>query len=152
MEQIDEKTSHDETGTEQRYFIDLEWYRNNSRSFNVLVQNRMCSTSFKGWNVGVSEDSPSDASTTPRSADAIAEIQRCCSKKAEFTNPNLTVMEILFRILLSAGNQPLTMEEIQSRLNEWTGGWDGRVLNEDVLKRLIEADNFYGIKPVPSAA
>ena len=65
MEQIDEMTSQDQEGqTGQRYFIDLEWYKNNNRSFNVLVQNRMCPDSFKGWNIETSEDG--SASATPR--------------------------------------------------------------------------------------
>ena len=150
MEQIDEMTSeHQEGQMGQKYFLDLEWYKDNNRSFDVLAQNRMCPDSFKGWNIETSDD---NSSTTPRSADAIAEIQRCCSKKPEFTNPNLTVMEILFRTLLSSGNQPLTLGELEARMREWVGGWDGRVINEDVLKRLVEADYFYGIRPAPDTS
>ncbi len=144
MEQIDERTSQSESDSQQKYFIDLEWYQGNNRSFDVLVQNRMCSTSFKGWSI--SEDKSSNSPATPRGTDAIAEIEQCCSRKPEFTNPNLAVMEILFRILLAAGNQPLSIRELESRLNEWIGGWDGRVINENVLKRLLEGDHFYGIR------
>ncbi|MSQ15278.1 MAG: hypothetical protein EXR50_05390 [Dehalococcoidia bacterium] len=149
MEQIGEMVSQYQDGqTGQRYFVDLEWYKNNNRSFEVLVQNRMCPDSFNGWNIGASSGT---SSTTPRSAAAIDEIERCCSKKPGFIIPNLTVMEILFRTLLTSGNQPLTLGEIEARIREWVGGWDGRVINEDVLKRLIAADDFYGIGPAPDA-
>lgn len=126
-----------ETGEgETRYFIDLEWYRENGRSFPALARSRLCPSSQ-----GVAAEEPHQL---------LAHFRDCCSKEEAFLNPNLPILEIIFRIFLQNGNQPLALEQIHQQLKEWKAPaglfWD---IPEEKLRRLLENDHYYGLAPLP---
>jgi hypothetical protein len=74
--------------------------------------------------------------------DVIAE---CCAHKPDYIHRQLPLMEMLFRLFLASGNAPLTIEELQLRLQEYY--IDAvRDLSERNLQRLLDNDNFYGIQ------
>ena len=124
-----------------RYIIDLDWYQQAGRSFPVLAQSRLCSSCQKRQ--------------TPVPGRAITDlfqvIKDCCSKKEGFISPNLPLLEMIFRLFLANGDQPLELEQIQEQLKEWLGTFrDSRDLSIRVLERLIDNDDCYGLRPLPS--
>lgn len=120
-----------------RYFIDLNWYEENERSFPMLAQSRLC-PSCRG------------EQSSKTSAELFAVFRDCCSKKEDFFAPNLPLREMIFRLFLASGNQPLDLKEINSKLKEWllqTG--DYRQVSIQKLSRIMESDRYYGFRPFP---
>jgi hypothetical protein len=74
--------------------------------------------------------------------DVIAE---CCALKPDYIHRQLPLMEMLFRLFLASGNAPLTIEELQLKLQEHY--IDAvRDLSERTLQRMLDSDTFYGIQ------
>ena len=127
-----------ETGEKQlRYFIDLEWYQRQERSLATLAASRLCPTSRK------KEKTKSEAAL-------LRAIKQCCSKRDGYITPNMPLLEMIFRLFLANGNQPLNLEEIQEQLQKWLGdSSNARDLSVPKLKRILDNDRYYGLKPVP---
>ena len=126
----------DNTDTKSRYFIDLNWYEENNRSFRVLCQSRLCPAC---------QDKLAAKESSEKTL--VATIKKCCSKSEGFFNPKAPVFEAIFRIILANGNQALTLEEIRQRLSAQRG--EHFSLSSEKLQRVIENDRHYGICPVP---
>jgi hypothetical protein len=122
-----------------RWFVDLDWYRQNARSFAVLAQGCLCPRCRERLGEGkVSE------------AELTASIRDCCSQLLGFINGELTILASVFRLLLANGNEPLSLAELARQLGERLGEESYRALVE-VLSRLLENETYYGIRQVPQA-
>ena len=127
-----------ENGEKQlRYFIDLGWYKQQDRSFATLAASRLCPTSRK-------KEKPKSEAALLRA------IRQCCSKRDGFVTPNMPLLEMVFRIFLANGNQPLNLEQIQEQLQKWLGdSSNARDLSILKLKRILDHDQYYGLRPLP---
>jgi len=84
------------------------------------------------------------------SAEAIlSTIKDCCSKTLGFITHQLPILESIFRLFLANNNQPLDLEELGERLSQWRGG-DTYRTSAEVLSRLLESDQYYGLRQVQS--
>ena len=120
-----------------RYFIDLDWYQQQERSFATLAESRLCPTSRK------KEKTKSEAAL-------LRTIRQCCSKRDGFITPNMPLLEMIFRLLLANGNQPLELEQMQEQLQKWLGDTsNSRDLSVPKLKRILNNDQYYGLRSVP---
>jgi len=120
-----------------RYFIDLDWYQQQERSFATLTESRLCPTSRK------KEKTKSEAAL-------LRTISQCCSKRDGFIAPNMPLLEMIFRLLLANGNQPLELGQMQEQLQKWLGdSSNARDLSVPKLKRILSNDKYYGLRPVP---
>jgi len=118
------------------WFIDLDWYQQNNRSFSGLAQGCLCPKcreQLKGGEVSA--------------ADLLATVKDCCSKNPGFISGNLPILESIFRLFLANGNQPLDAEELGSQLAQWRGGDTGRT-SAEILSHLLESDQYYGLGQV----
>jgi len=120
---------------EPRWFIDLDWYQSNNRSFSSLAQSYLCSKSAEKLKARGKETS---------AADLLATIKDCCSKTPGFITGNLPILESVFRLFLANANQPLDLEELGNQLSEWRGGDTYRTSGE-IVSRLLEGDQYYGL-------
>ena len=130
------------TGTDQpkpRWSIDLDWYQQNNRSFPALAQNYLCKKCRKNL------DAESKAISETK---LLAAIKDCCANEAGFISSQLPILENVFRFFLGRGNQPLDLEELGKQLSELLGG-DTYRTSVEMLYRLFEKDQYYGIRPVP---
>ncbi|MFC1950379.1 hypothetical protein ACFLWD_01790 [Chloroflexota bacterium] len=132
MDKEDKNTSQ----VKPLWFIDLDWYRQNNRSFTSLAQGCLCPKCQKQLK---KEISASDLLTT---------IKDCCSKTPDFITGKLPVLESTFRFFLTNGNQPLDLEELGTRLSEWRKG-DTYRTSIEVLPRLLSSDQYYGLRQIP---
>ena len=133
----------EDTSTEQvkrHYFIDLDWYQPNSRSFSALAERCLCAKCRQQLNMKTGE--------IP-AADLLAAIKDCCSSQPGFITGRLPVSECIFRLFLANGNQPLDLEEMAEQLSEWREGSLYRI-SAEVLSRILENDQYYGIRQVQS--
>jgi len=120
------------------YFIDLDWYRQQERSFATLASSRLCPTSRK-------------KEKTKSEAVLLRAIKQCCSKRDGFVTPNMPLLEMVFRTFLANGNQPLNLEQIQEQLQTWLGdSSNARDLSIPKLKRILDNDRYYGLRPPPA--
>jgi len=133
-------TTEQDMGIEEirlRYFIDLDWYQQQERSFATLAESRLCPTSRK------KEKTKSEAAL-------LRTIRQCCSKRDGFITPNMPLLEMIFRLLLANGNQPLELEQMQEQLQKWLGDTsNSRDLSVPKLKRILSNDQYYGLRSVP---
>jgi len=117
---------------EPRWFIDLDWYQQNNRSFLILAQARLCpSCSEKLKGTAVTE------------AEVLSAIKSCCAQTPGFITPHSTLLESIFRLFLANGNQPLTLAKLGERLRDYRQG-DTRSSSMQLLSRLLESDRYYG--------
>jgi hypothetical protein len=121
---------------EQCWFVDLDWFQSNNRSFSMLAQRCLCAKCRQRLKMG-REEIPAD--------EILAAIKDCCSQEPHFITGELPILESIFRLFLANGNEPLYLEELGRQLSEW------RIENPyntsvEVLSRLLESDQFYGLK------
>ncbi len=121
-----------------RWFIDLDWYTLNNRSFSTVAGECLCLNCRRRLKV---EDRDVPA------ANLLAAIKDCCSKEPDFFTGKLSILEIIFRLFLANGNQPLDLEELGKQLSERRERSPYHHSLE-ILSRLLENDRYYGIKQV----
>ncbi len=121
-----------------RWFIDLDWYELNSRSFSALARERLCRKCRKRLKVEEREVSAAELLTT---------IKDCCYKEPGFITGKLPILESIFRLFLANGNQPLDLEELGKQLSERREGGSYRN-SPEILSRLLESDQYYGVRQV----
>ena len=127
--------------TSPHWFIDLDWYRQNNRSFFALVQGCLCPKCRKQLKVVEGEISVDEL---------LSNIRDCCSKTPSFISSRLPILECIFRLFLANNNQPLDLEELGGQLSEWRGG-DTYCTSVEVLSRLLENDRYYGMRQAQSS-
>ncbi len=131
----------DETNTEPittRWAIALDWFQQNSRSISVLLTDYLCPNCAKKLNVGEKEHPPKVLMST---------IQKCCCHAPDFINDRLPILEGIFRLFLSNGNQPLDLEELGNQLSILRGG-DPYRTSPEALSRLLKNDRYYGLQEI----
>ena len=124
---------------ESRWFINLDWYQPNNRSFSILAGRCLCNKCRKRLQA---EDKEIPAEKL------LEAIKDCCSKETRFITSELPILESIFRLFLANGNQPLDLEELSKNLLEWRGG-DTRRASVEVLSRLLGNERYYGLRQVP---
>jgi hypothetical protein len=130
----------DDINTDQpltRWFIDSNWFSERGRSISALLWGCLCDDCRKELSKEVSPTSETEL---------LNRIRGCCHKSASFITGQMPVMESLFRLFIAGGNEPMTVEELGSRLSERRGG-DASRTSEEVMLRLLQNDRYYGFRP-----
>ena len=120
------------------WFIDLDWFPRNNRSFAALAWDCLCPACRERLKAGQEEITATDL---------VATLRDCCSKTPGFINGELPIRESIFHLFLANGNQPLDLEELSRQLSEWRGG-DSYRTSPEILSRLLESDRYYGLRQV----
>ena len=118
-----------------QWFIDLDWYQQNQRSFTTATRCSLCPDCLRRLEAKDGEISADEL---------LSAINSCCSTVPEYITPRLALMESVFRIILANGNRPLSLEELGRQLNERRGGGAYHA-SEEMLSRLLESDCYYGL-------
>ncbi|MBI4198742.1 MAG: hypothetical protein HY533_06500 [Chloroflexi bacterium] len=114
------------------------------RSFGLLLLHRRCAAC---WGALIQE--PAGGLELPWQ-DHLVKIAEHCSANQDFVSPGLPIMEAVFRVLLSNGNQPTTLEEVLAVLQkQWSDSASHWVPPPAKLHRMLTRDVFYGIGSVP---
>ena len=132
-------SEEDLTQDELRWAIDLNWLKNEGRSFTVLAGDTLCAKCRKKYKIDMLE---------VKSTDLLRTIQNCCSKSSDYITSSLPIQESIFRAFLANGNKPLTLVELGEQLSQ-RRGVDTYRASPAVLSRLINNDQYYGIKNKP---
>ena len=134
----EEELNTEEVDTDQvklNWFISLDWYQQNNRSFFNLARSCLCPKCHERLQEEVSAD------------ELLTTIKGCCSKTPDFITDKLPVLESIFRLFLANGNQPLDLEELGRQLSERCGEGAYRT-SAEILSRLLKNDRYYGLRQV----
>lgn len=83
-------------------------------------------------------------------ADLVNEIQRHCADDTEFIQSAMPLQEVVFRMLLLQGGQPVTLGELHTDLTEkWSSAMRPITITVDGLDRVLSSDVFYGFFAIP---
>ncbi len=130
----------EDSGTDRlktRWFIDLDWYQQNSRSFVTLAREYLCPNCAQRWATEKGEISEEAL---------LANISDCCCHTPGFINDRLPILESAFRLLLANNNKPLELEDLGQQLREFRGG-DTYRTSAKLLFHLLSNDKYYGFRP-----
>ena len=117
------------------WFIDLDWYQQNKRSFSDLARAHLCPK----CNERLKENASANK--------LLSTIKDCCSKTPGFITGNSPVLESIFRLFLANGNQPLDLDTLGEQLSEWRG-IDTYRSSAEILSCLLKDEEYYGIRQV----
>lgn len=147
-----------------RYHIDTDWYKQRHRSFEKMAQSRMCSSCQGKLGTEIEERVPTidqksgrvvfENRKVPYGSNPFVVLRDCCGKGKAFISDSTPILEAVFRLFLANANQPLTLEDIHQKLEETANySQSGHYVSTQLLKRLLDHDRQYGIRPVaiPSA-
>src|SRR5436190_14833477 len=109
-----EDVSVEEREEDERYFVDTNWYDQNELSFTDVVQARMCPQCQARLGEETEERYPTADRRTGRvtyemrrvkyGTRPIPIIRDCCSRKSGYITPDMSALEVVFRILLANAN------------------------------------------------
>lgn len=84
-------------------------------------------------------------------SDLVKEIRTHCAGDSEFIQSPMPLQEIVFRMLLLRGGQPMPLSELHAEL---TGKWSTPIrpitLTVSGLARVLDNDVFYGFAAIPA--
>ena len=146
-EQQEQEEAQEQEYLSTSFSVDLEKLAAWGRSIQILLLHRRCASC---WGTIVQEP---DQGLSIKTTEHMKQIAKHCSTTLDFIHPDLPVMEAVFRVLLSNGNKPMTLESIYESLRErWTNPTNLRTPHVDKLYRMLLADTFYGISQVSKAS
>ena len=131
----------DTPAQEPRYAVYPEAFEVTGRSLQLTLGDRLCEAAMrklkdpKAWKT--------------MSYKELSKLLRDnCIGQDGYLSPQQPVLETAFRILLTAPDGSLTLEEIHSRIAElWmTSPWP-RHISREALKRVLDNGHSYGIAP-----
>jgi hypothetical protein len=123
--------------------IDFEWWQKNDRNWRGYLRSMLCEDHQKMFESTANNEvidwiDPKTAEVTQ--VDGLQHILIThCAKQEDFLNDRMTLVDSVFRVLLSNGNMPMTPEEL------------GNILNRPALTILRTLSGFRvykGIRPV----
>ena len=83
------------------------------------------------------------------SGDLIREIQEFHGDEDDYIRYDMPIKEIVFRTLLTQGNQPMSLSDLHREL---TGRWSNALrpisIEDSLLRRVLETDTYYGFAQV----
>lgn len=140
-----------------RYHIDTAYIEKSGRSFDVMVEQRLCSAARRHLGEQIEDGSPRPDSTAGRvsvaarraPASPLQLVQKHCGDDLDYLHPDLTILEACFRIFLLNGNTPLTIAQLREELAHWpTFAERLRPLSDEQVVEMFNRDRYYGIRQV----
>ena len=117
-----------------RYIVDEGWYEREGRSLAHAIESRIAS-------IEMPQAKPKRRGKAAQKTSTFEDL----AKIEGFVSPGLTVLEAVFRLLLVHQNKPMDVDQIGQELAErGIGVRDSRIINPDVLVRMLDRDSYYG--------
>ena len=125
------------------YIVDLARGRDLNRSLVTMLLARRCPSCKARLQADMEE---------PTEQEHIKEITGCCSNQEGFIRPDMPMQEIIFRSVLSQGNQPISLERLHYLVTDrWYTPNNPRNISISGLKRVLDSDMYYGFNEVSRA-
>ena len=121
-----------------KWAISLDWFDTNNRSARMMIREYLCQSC-------AGELEHKKKPLTP--PELITRVQKCAQHTPDFINHKMPIMESIFRLFLSNGNKPLSLEEISHQLIQKREG-DSYRTSPELLLHLLASDRYYGLQMV----
>lgn len=126
--------------------IDFDWWKNNDRDWRVYLRSFLCEDHQKMFeNLDSNEviDWIDPKTAEVKQVDGLQHILIThCAQDVEFVSQNMALVDSVFRIFLSNGNEPLTPEELGDILHRQP---------EMILRTFSGLRVYKGIRPVSNS-
>ena len=120
------------------YVIDPAQAERQRRDMSALLLSRRCPACV---------DRVLNQKKPPTVRQQIRDISRCCAHGEDFISPSLPMKEIVFRLLLKNSNKATSLKNLHWDVTEeWAAPTHPMNLTMDVMKRILDSDNFYCFK------
>jgi len=124
------------------YHIDFDWWKNHDSNWHIFLLSFLCPEHQQIFqnNPGLSLiDHVDPDSAVVTQVDAIQSIlMDHCIKEPNFLNANTTIVDSIFKVFLSNGNQPQSPKELSDKIGK---------PSDLILRTLSGATVFKGIRP-----
>ena len=121
-----------------KWAISLDWFDTNNRSARLMIKEYICLNCAE-------ELEHKKKSPTPQ--ELITRVQKCAQHTPDFINHKMPIMDSIFRLFLSNGNKPLSLEEISQQLIQRREG-DSYRTSPELLLNLLVSDRYYGLQMI----
>lgn len=125
------------------FHIDFEWWKNNERDWQVYLRSLLCPAhqeSLSNLEAGQMIDWVDENTAEVRPVDGIQHaLMSHCARLPDFVTPQTALVEAVFRVFLVNSNQPMSAEDLATRLN--------RPANT-ILSTLAGPRIYKGLRPV----
>lgn len=125
------------------FHVDFAWWQENDRDWKVFLRRMLCEE-HRNALAEIGDDERIDwvdpETAEVHQVDALQHVVMThCALQPEFLRANVPLVEAIFRVLLAAGNTPMTPVELGERLNRQP---------HLILRTLSGPRVYYGIRPV----
>ena len=124
------------------FHIDFEWWRANDNNWHIALQSLLClehQEAYANLPEGQMIDWVDSETAEVRQLDGLQNtLINHCAKQAGFLDEHTALVDAIFRLLLANGNQPMSAQELGTRLNRPP---------ETILKTNTGPRVYKGLKP-----
>jgi hypothetical protein len=125
--------------------IDFDWWKKNERDWHVYLRSLLCAehqSAFENTEEGQMLDWVDPVTAEVKPVDGIQNaLMTHCVKQPDFLTAQTALVEAVFRLFLTNGNQPMTSADLGARLKRPP---------ETILRTLAGARVYKGIRPYSS--
>lgn len=124
------------------FHIDFDWWRENDNNWKVYLQNYLCQehlAAFQGYDENLKIDWVDAQTAEVKQIDGLLHILiNHCALQPDFISDFGTVVDSVFKLLLTNGNKPMSSTEIGTKINR----------SPDIILRTLSGPKVYrGIRP-----
>jgi hypothetical protein len=125
------------------FHIDFDWWQQNENDWHVHLSSLLCEDHqkmFADWNNDQFIDWVDPETAEVHLLDSLQQVLMThCAQEPDFLNDHTTLVDGVFRVLLSHGNAPATSEELAEKLGK----------SPDIILKTIASGRVYkGIRPI----
>jgi len=124
------------------FHIDFDWWKKNERDWHVYLRSLLCpehQAAFEEMGEEQTIDWVDPATAEVKPVDGVQNaLMTHCVKQPDFLTNQTALVEAVFRLFLTNGNNPMTSKDLSARLNRPP---------ETILRTLASARVYKGIRP-----
>ena len=128
---------------ETPYHIDFDWWKDHDNNWHVFLFSCLCpehQAQFQDQNDNVIIDWVDPETAEIRQVDGLqTTLMSHCVKEPGFLTENTAMIDAIFKIFLSSGNQPMTPLELSDKIGKSA---------ETILRTLSGFKVYKGIRPI----
>ena len=125
------------------FHIDFDWWQENENDWHVHLSSLLCDVHqqmFLNWDPDQYIDWVDPVSAEVIPMDSLQQVLMThCAKEPDFLTDHTTLVDGVFRVLLSTGNTPTTSEELGTKLGKQP---------DTILKTISSGRVYKGIRPI----
>ncbi len=126
------------------YVIDPAQAERQQRDMSALLLSRRCPACVERV---LNDKKP------PTVRKQIRDMSRCCAQADDFIQPTMPLKEIVFRLLLKNSNKATSLQSLHWDVTEeWAAPTHPMNITVEVMKQILDSDNFYCFKESTSRA